>query len=269
MLKIVFKNDFRISLYVCVSVGTAPFFSCRKHNCLQTSTVLITRTGAITDLCAFFFFRFLPLHWPRKWQCLASTSQRSIGVTTAVASARPSPPAHALRTAVDMKRRSGSVLGKNSNLYSVSLCILLVCMWIKIELMQPGSTILAMTLLMVFACSINFFKAGRRSCWRHLQCLCVTGEEVEEVTERFQEELESCKWCLITAARIIFVLLPCCSFKLTQCFLPDLTQVVDARAGPGFKVTKPKKIKNSDGKKKSKLKKLHKLKRQSKFTIVN
>lgn len=44
-----------------------------------------------------------------------------------------------------------------------------------------------------------------------------------------------------------------------------LTQVVDARAGPGFKVTKPKKMKNSDGKKKSKLKKLHKLKRQSKL----
>ena len=38
--------------------------------------------------------------------------------------------------------------------------------------------------------------------------------------------------------------------------------MVDARAGPGFKVTKPKKIKNSDGKKKSKLKRLHKLKRQ-------
>uniref|UniRef100_A0A3B4FP02 Protein FAM60A-like n=1 Tax=Pundamilia nyererei TaxID=303518 RepID=A0A3B4FP02_9CICH len=39
--------------------------------------------------------------------------------------------------------------------------------------------------------------------------------------------------------------------------------VVDARAGPGFKVTKPKKIKNGDGKKKSKLKKLHKFKRQN------
>ena len=44
-------------------------------------------------------------------------------------------------------------------------------------------------------------------------------------------------------------------------------QVVDARAGPGFKMTKPKKIKNSDGKKKSKLKKLHKLKRQSKLFL--
>lgn len=39
--------------------------------------------------------------------------------------------------------------------------------------------------------------------------------------------------------------------------------VVDARAGPGFKMTKPRKIKNGDGKKKSKLKKLHKLKRQN------
>ena len=44
-----------------------------------------------------------------------------------------------------------------------------------------------------------------------------------------------------------------------------MPQVVDARAGPGFKMTKPKKIKNGDGKKKSKLKKLHKLKRQSKL----
>lgn len=40
-------------------------------------------------------------------------------------------------------------------------------------------------------------------------------------------------------------------------------KVVDARAGPGFKLTKPKKVKNIDGKKKSKLKKLHKFKRQS------
>ncbi|XP_041132491.1 SIN3-HDAC complex-associated factor-like [Polyodon spathula] len=40
--------------------------------------------------------------------------------------------------------------------------------------------------------------------------------------------------------------------------------VVDARAGPGFKLTKPKKMKSCDGKKmKSKLKKLHKLKRQN------
>lgn len=44
-----------------------------------------------------------------------------------------------------------------------------------------------------------------------------------------------------------------------------MAQVVDARAGPGFKLTKPKKIKNSDGKKKSKLKKLHKFKRQSRL----
>lgn len=47
-----------------------------------------------------------------------------------------------------------------------------------------------------------------------------------------------------------------------------MTQVVDARAGPGFKMTKPKKIKNGDGKKKSKLKKLHKLKRQSKLKYI-
>ncbi|XP_036400454.1 SIN3-HDAC complex-associated factor-like [Megalops cyprinoides] len=41
------------------------------------------------------------------------------------------------------------------------------------------------------------------------------------------------------------------------------SHVVDARAGPGFKLTKPKKIKSSDGKKKSKLKRLHKFKRQN------
>ncbi|XP_048825359.1 SIN3-HDAC complex-associated factor-like isoform X1 [Brienomyrus brachyistius] len=39
--------------------------------------------------------------------------------------------------------------------------------------------------------------------------------------------------------------------------------VVDARAGPGFKLTKPKKEKSREAKKKSKLKRLHKFKRQS------
>ncbi|CAG5856334.1 unnamed protein product, partial [Menidia menidia] len=51
--------------------------------------------------------------------------------------------------------------------------------------------------------------------------------------------------------------------KLPHGSKKNWNHVVDARAGPGFKVTKPKKIKNSDGKKKSKLKKLHKLKRQN------
>uniref|UniRef100_A0A8C2CMN9 SIN3-HDAC complex associated factor, like n=1 Tax=Cyprinus carpio TaxID=7962 RepID=A0A8C2CMN9_CYPCA len=55
---------------------------------------------------------------------------------------------------------------------------------------------------------------------------------------------------LTAIVRIIFYL-----------FFPP--KVVDARAGPGFKLTKPKKVKNSDGKKKSKLKKLHKFKRQN------
>lgn len=45
-------------------------------------------------------------------------------------------------------------------------------------------------------------------------------------------------------------------------------KVVDARAGPGFKLTKPKKVKNIDGKKKSKLKKLHKFKRQSELPLT-
>lgn len=51
--------------------------------------------------------------------------------------------------------------------------------------------------------------------------------------------------------------------KLPHGSKKNWNHVVDARAGPGFKVTKPKKIKNSDGKKKSKLKRLHKLKRQT------
>lgn len=63
---------------------------------------------------------------------------------------------------------------------------------------------------------------------------------------------------------LFFNLTTWCFFKRIVCIFPDSTQVVDARAGPGFKVTKPKKIKNGDGKKKSKLKKLHKLRRQSK-----
>ncbi|KAJ8340188.1 hypothetical protein SKAU_G00348210 [Synaphobranchus kaupii] len=41
------------------------------------------------------------------------------------------------------------------------------------------------------------------------------------------------------------------------------SHVVDARAGPGFKLTKPKRVKRSDLKKKSKLRRLHKLKRQT------
>uniref|UniRef100_A0AAV2LN63 Signal peptide, CUB and EGF-like domain-containing protein 2 n=1 Tax=Knipowitschia caucasica TaxID=637954 RepID=A0AAV2LN63_KNICA len=51
--------------------------------------------------------------------------------------------------------------------------------------------------------------------------------------------------------------------KLPHGSKKNWNHVVDARAGPGFKMTKPKKMKNSDGKKKSKLKKLHKLKRQN------
>ncbi|KAI5101334.1 family with sequence similarity 60, member A isoform 2 [Silurus meridionalis] len=51
--------------------------------------------------------------------------------------------------------------------------------------------------------------------------------------------------------------------KLPHGSKKNWSHVVDARAGPGFKLTKPKKVKNIDGKKKSKLKKLHKFKRQN------
>lgn len=41
-------------------------------------------------------------------------------------------------------------------------------------------------------------------------------------------------------------------------------QVVDARAGPGYKPPKPKKIKSAEGKAKARMKRLHQLGRQSK-----
>lgn len=115
-------------------------------------------------------------------------------------------------------------------------------------------------LLIAFAWPVLDFKAVRRSCWRHMQCLRAVGEEVEEVAQWFKEELEPCKWCSGGTRD--------CCFATVGAWIdipPALIQVVDARAGPGFKVTKPKKIKNSDGKKKSKLKRLHKLKRQGWF----
>lgn len=102
-------------------------------------------------------------------------------------------------------------------------------------------------------------KALWGSCWRHLQRLCLTGEKVEKAASWLQKKLEPCK---------LYPLIGTVSAYLSHsmdCWLvvSNLIQVVDARAGPGFKVTKPKKIKNGDGKKKSKLKKLHKFKRQS------
>lgn len=66
------------------------------------------------------YFRFLlgvcssPIRCARKRPCLVSTSQRSTGATTVVASARPSHPVHASRTAVATRRRSSSALGKYS-----------------------------------------------------------------------------------------------------------------------------------------------------------
>lgn len=87
---------------------------------------------------------FLPLLWPRKWQCLAFTSQRSTAVTMAVASARPSPPVHALRTAVDMRRLSGSALGKNSS-FQHFLCIFPVCISVNYGIVRQGSITAAIT----------------------------------------------------------------------------------------------------------------------------
>lgn len=93
----------------CVRAGTAP--SC---SCLQTHRAAHL-LNAVYVLQGFF----LPLQSRRTHRlCLASTSQRSTGVTTAAASARPSPPAPGSRTAADMRRRSGSVLGMNSPIHS-------------------------------------------------------------------------------------------------------------------------------------------------------
>lgn len=117
---------------MCVYVGAAPFS-------------IVVRTSADTlgphyedgdnyrSLCCVF--RFLPVQWPRQRRCLAFTSQKSTGVTMAVASARPSPPVRGSQTAVDTKRRSGSVLGKMSflivSIYIVLIWGLFECMWIK------------------------------------------------------------------------------------------------------------------------------------------
>lgn len=58
------------------------------------------------------YFQFLS-HRPRK-RCLVFTSQRFTGVTKDAASARPSRPVRALRTAVATRKPSGSVLGKKN-----------------------------------------------------------------------------------------------------------------------------------------------------------
>lgn len=107
---------------VWAPVGTAPFFSSRKRNCLHTSTVLVTGLGRLPSFVVYLFFLlhlqvFLPhiSDTATDRLCLAFTSQRSTGVTTAVASARPSRPAHGSQTAVDMRRPSGSVLGMSSH----------------------------------------------------------------------------------------------------------------------------------------------------------
>ena len=72
-------------------------------------------------------------------------------------------------------------------------------------------------------------------------------------------------WNHVRAVQMILVF---CRFNRII-YLIDMSlfiiQVVDARAGPGFKLTKPKKMKTGDVKRKSKLKKLHKFKRQSKL----
>lgn len=63
-----------------------------------------------------------PRRGARKRPCSASTSQRSTGATTVVASARPSRPARASQTAVATRRLSSSALGKYCILLSPFPC---------------------------------------------------------------------------------------------------------------------------------------------------
>ncbi|MBN3288986.1 SHCAF factor, partial [Polypterus senegalus] len=99
-------------------------------------------------------------------------------------------------------------------------------------------------------------------------CICKTKSSSSRFTDsrRYQENFrlcfglmedrtgDICNACVLLVKR--WKKLPLGSKK-------NWNHVVDARAGPGFKLTKPKKIKIVDGKKKSKLAKLHKLKRQN------
>lgn len=117
------RDWFLACLCVCLLVGTAPFSVVKAR---LSADIHGGHHGdwaeTITDLC-FYIFRFFCFNTDRL--CLAFTSQRSTGVTTAVASARQSPQVHASQTAVDMKKHSGSVLGKIS--YSFIHLVYLSC----------------------------------------------------------------------------------------------------------------------------------------------
>ncbi|KAM7406093.1 hypothetical protein PAMP_000495 [Pampus punctatissimus] len=99
-------------------------------------------------------------------------------------------------------------------------------------------------------------------------CICKTKSSSSRFTDssRYEETFRLCFG--LSEVRVGDICNACVLLvkrwkKLPNGSKKNWNHVVDARAGPGFKMTKPKKIKNSDGKKKSKLKKLHKLKRQT------
>ncbi|XP_075965886.1 SIN3-HDAC complex associated factor, like isoform X3 [Anarhichas minor] len=99
-------------------------------------------------------------------------------------------------------------------------------------------------------------------------CICKTKSSSSRFTDssRYEETFELCFG--LSEDRVGDICNACVLLvkrwkKLPNGSKKNWNHVVDARAGPGFKMTKPKKIKNGDGKRKSKLKKLHKLKRQT------
>ncbi|XP_034739509.1 SIN3-HDAC complex associated factor, like isoform X1 [Etheostoma cragini] len=99
-------------------------------------------------------------------------------------------------------------------------------------------------------------------------CICKTKSSSSRFTDssRYEETFELCFG--LSEDRVGDICNACVLLvkrwkKLPNGSKKNWNHVVDARAGPGFKMTKPKKTKNSDGKKKSKLKKIHLLKRQT------
>ncbi|XP_077057762.1 SIN3-HDAC complex associated factor, like [Siphateles boraxobius] len=99
-------------------------------------------------------------------------------------------------------------------------------------------------------------------------CICKTKSSSSRFTDSSRYE-ENFRLCFGLAEDRVGDICNACVLlvkrwkKLPHGSKKNWNHVVDARAGPGFKLTKPKKVKNSDGKKKSKLKKLHKFKRQN------
>lgn len=110
-----------MSVCVCLRVGTAPFSVVKARLSADIHGGYHGGPGLRQWLISVFHLQVFCFNSDRL--CLAFTSQRSTGVTTAAASARPSPPVHASQTAVDMKKHSDSALGKISHSFISSVCL--------------------------------------------------------------------------------------------------------------------------------------------------